>query len=120
MDDFSEKLAGILNDPDSMNKVRQMAESILGSSGEKEETKAAEPQLPSLSGLGDFSPETLKSIMGILGKLKSKEVDERAALLMALRPHLSEPRQEKLDTAVKILRIIDILPYLKESGILNF
>ena len=30
MDDISEKLAEILNDPESMNRVRLMAESMLG------------------------------------------------------------------------------------------
>ena len=30
MDDLSEKLTGILNDPESMERVKQMAESILG------------------------------------------------------------------------------------------
>ena len=30
MDDLSSKLTELLNDPESMNRVRQMAESILG------------------------------------------------------------------------------------------
>lgn len=130
MDDFSEKLAGILNDPESMERVRMMAESLLGDSNEKN----AAPVLPRpvqsapsggmgdlLSAFGDGMPDaaTLKKIMGIISKFKSVGNDDRSALLLALRPHLSEPRKEKLDTAMKILRLIDILPYLKESGLLN-
>ena len=32
MDDLSEKLAGLLNDPDTMARVKQMAENLLGDS----------------------------------------------------------------------------------------
>ena len=38
MDDLSEKLAGILNDPETMDRVRKMAENILG-----EEEKTSSP-----------------------------------------------------------------------------
>lgn len=128
MDDLSEKLAGILNDPESMERVRMMAESLLGDN--KEEHPAVPQniqQAPSgsigniLSALGDGMPDanTLQKIMGVMGKLKASGNDQRFALLNALRPHLSEARQEKLDAAIKILRLIDILPYLKDSGLLN-
>lgn len=129
MDDFSEKLAGILNDPESMERVRMMAESLLGD-GEKGSSPSLPPSPPPsptggmgdiLSALGDGMPDaaTLKKIMGIMNRFKSVGNDERFALLHALRPHLSEARREKLDAAIKILRLIDILPYLKESGLLN-
>ena len=128
MDDLSEKLAGILNDPESMERVRMMAESLLGDGDQK--TAAPSPRPPQVSAggmgdifsaLGDGMPDaaTLKKIMGIMGKLNAAGNDERFALLNALRPHLSEARQEKLDAAIKILRLIDILPYLKDSGLLN-
>ena len=38
MDDLNKKLTEILNDPESMNRVRQMAESILTDNNQKEET----------------------------------------------------------------------------------
>jgi len=38
---------------------------------------------------------------------------------LALNPHLSEESQRRVDTAVKILRVIDLLPALKESGLLE-
>ena len=123
MDDFSEKLAGILNDPESMEKVRRMAENLLGD-GDNNPPPPPQPAASStdlFSLLGDGMPdaETLRKVMGIMTKLKSRGNDTRSALLTALRPHLSEPRQEKLDTAIKILRIIDLIPYLKDSGLLN-
>ena len=42
MDDLSEKLADILNDPESMNRVRQMAESLLGSEQQEQQPRKAQ------------------------------------------------------------------------------
>jgi hypothetical protein len=113
MDDLGEKLAGILNDPESMERVRKMAESILGESEEKEET----PQSP----IEDFSNflgiEDLGNIVSIISRLKESGNDPKAQLLYALKPHLSEPRREKVDTAIKILKLLEILPIIKETGL---
>lgn len=115
MDDISEKLAGILNDPESMERVRMMAESILG------EKESSPP--PSSSPFGDISgmlgAEDLTTIVSIISKLKSSGNDPRSQLLTALKPHLSEPRREKVDTALKIIKVLEILPLMKESGLLK-
>ena len=37
----------------------------------------------------------------------------------ALRPLLGEARQKKLDEASKILKLLHLLPLLKESGVLQ-
>lgn len=115
MDELSERLAGVLNDPESMNRVRQMAESILGSGQEP----SAKGDSSFFDGEGTVpSADELKKIMNIMSKLKSAD-DSRTRLLLALKPHLSEPRKEKVDTAIKLLKLVDLLPYIKESGILN-
>lgn len=114
MDDLSRKLADMLNDPDTLNQVRQMAESILGEE-KKEETAPKAPDISDIFGGVDIS-----SLISIISRLKSSENDDRTKLLYALKPHLSEPRREKVDTAIKILKAIELLPLLKDSGILNF
>ncbi len=114
MDDLSRKLADMLNDPDTLNQVRQMAESILGE--EKKEENA--PKAPDISDI--FGGVDISSLISIISRLKSSENDDRTKLLYALKPHLSEPRREKVDTAIKILKAIELLPLLKDSGILNF
>lgn len=108
MDELSEKLAGLLNDPDTMARVRQMAEGLLG----KEEKK--QPSPPSF----EFMPsaEELGKIMSVMSKLNTNGSDPRSQLLLALKPHLSAPRQEKVDTALRLLSFIDILPALYELG----
>lgn len=114
MDDLSEKLAQILNDPESMNGVRQMAQTLLSNQENQQAT-----QNLSLSG-NLLEEQQMMQVLSVLNQLKSRKDDNRTALLLALKPHLSEPRQEKIDTAVKLLKLIDLLPFLKQSGILNF
>lgn len=107
MDELSQRLAEILNDPESMNRVREMAQGLFA--GEEK----SEPQNP----FGDAAD--IQQIMSLVSRFKNRGDDHRTKLLEALKPNLSEPRQEKVDTAIKLMKIIDMLPTLRESGILN-
>ena len=49
----------------------------------------------------------------IFDKMNSAS-DKNTDLIMALKPHLSPENRNKADTAIKILRLFDALPYLKE------
>ncbi len=119
MDDISEKLAELLNDPDSLNRVREMAENILGGSNQKNESPPPASDPGSLFG-GDIDPVQLGKIMSVMSRLKTNRDDNRERLLLALKPHLSAPRREKVDTAIKLLKLIDLLPMLRESGMFEF
>ncbi len=117
MDDLSSKLTELLNDPESMNRVRQMAESILGESGDE---APAPPSSPDISSLSDMlGSGELQSIISVISKMKSTGDDSRVQLISALRPHLSEERRKRADTAIKILKLLDLLPLIKESGLFN-
>jgi len=50
---------------------------------------------------------------------KLNQNDANTDLLMALKPHLSPERQNKVDTAVKLSRMMSLMPFLRESGILG-
>ncbi len=124
MDDLSEKLAEILGDPDSLNRVREMAEGILGSNtgnaghnndNNRNYESSACVNADSLFG-DDFDPVQIGKIISIMSRLKNDCDDNRTKLLLALKPHLSAPRREKVDTAVKLLKLFDLLPLLRESG----
>ena len=117
MDDLSSKLTELLSDPESMNRVRQMAENILGESGEEIPSPSA---VPDISSIGDMlGSGELQSIISVISKMKSAGDDSRVQLISALRPHLSEERRKRADTAIKILKLLDVLPLIKESGLLN-
>ena len=117
MDDLSEKLTDILNDPESMQKVRLMAENLLGNKAEEPKPSPSITDLLNGEGLPDIND--LGKIMGLLNSLKSSGDDSRTQLLLALKPHLSEERRTKVDSAIKILRLLELLPLIKESGLLN-
>ena len=108
MDDLSSRISSLLSDPDSMERIRSMAESVLGGGEEPEKPKNDVPDI-------DFA-----RLLPMISRLKSPKNDKRTELLLALRPHLSEMRQNRVDSAIKLLRIVDMLPLLKESGIFDF
>lgn len=56
-----------------------------------------------------------------IGELMSKmsEQDRNTGLLLALKPHLREENRAKIDMAVKLFRLISLLPYLKDSGLFD-
>jgi hypothetical protein len=89
-----------------------MAESILS---DKDTKKPEADNSP----FGAVDSGELMNIMSIVSKLNATNDDARTNLLTALKPHLSEPKREKVDTAIKILRLLELLPLLKESGVLG-
>ena len=122
MDDLGERLAAVLNDPQMLSELQNMAKGLLGGQSNSEQAQSTQqntPDFSSLLGESGIDPLQMANIMGILQQLKNRGNDDRSQLLLALKPHLSTPRREKVDTAIKLLKIIDILPLLKDSGLLN-
>ena len=122
MNDISSKISDLLNSPDGLDKIRQAAQSILGD----DSGKKAEGALDGID-LNNISlPEgifenigNIQNIMRIAGLLNNKKEDSRVHLLLALKPHLSEERGQRIDKAVSMLKIASLLPILKEEGLLN-
>lgn len=107
MDDLSNKLSSLLSDPEGLNQIKELANSLLGN------TDTAESQENTLEGKNEIA-----AIMQILQALKGAN-DKSVELLLALKPHLSSERQKKLDTAIKLLKIYSVLPLIKDSNILG-
>lgn len=111
MDDLNEKITALLSDPSAIEGIRNMAAGLLGGGSEPEIKSETAHEQPDID---------IGKIMGIMGKLNKRENDERTSLLLALKPHISEKRRERVDRAIKILKLIDMLPLLQDSGIFNF
>ncbi|MDR2532518.1 MAG: hypothetical protein LBC82_06715 [Oscillospiraceae bacterium] len=45
--------------------------------------------------------------------------DKNTELLRALKPHMREENREKIDTAIKLIKITALLPFLRESGLFD-
>ncbi len=107
MDELSEKINSILSDPESLKGLKEMAENLFG------EEKREQVIKPEADGID------IASLMSVIGKLKESGKTENERLLLALKPHLSSERQKKVDTAVKILKLLELAPFIKESGLLG-
>ncbi len=105
MDELSEKLSTLLSDPNGMDRIKEMAKSLLG-----ENTEAPKEE-------SSTDPDVGK-IAKMLSLIKGPSVsDDRVKLLLALKPNLSPERQAKVDSAIKILKLIELAPLLKDAGI---
>ena len=67
--------------------------------------------------LPSFAPDQLASIMSVMSALNKSGDDARTRLLLALKPHLSEKRRERVDRAIKLMKLISIMPLITESGL---
>ena len=65
-----------------------------------------------------LSPVQLAGMVKMVSALNNRKEDDRTRLLLALRPHLSPEKRERVDKAVKFLKIMDIFPLIRGSGIL--
>ncbi len=111
MDDLSQKINEILADPSMMEQIKSLG-SMMGMSGNTEQpAKTIQPQQPSMPGL---SPEMMGAVMKFAPLMSSmNKEDDSTRLLNALRPFLSEKRQSRLDSSIKLLRFMKIIPMLK-------
>lgn len=120
MGDFEEKLNQILSNPQAMEQIMSLANSIAGPPGQGDQegqgadSPASEQSPPSsapmgaLGGLGDLLSGLDAGAMGKVMELFSvyqRQGDEKAQLLAALRPFLRPERQSRLEQAIRITRL---------------
>lgn len=109
MDDLSEKLSGILSDPEAMRDIAALASQL----GVDAPGVHKEPEPPP----ADDTAAMLSGLMPMLGSLKQE--DETTRLLEAMRPFLSEERQRKLDKAKRLLKVMKLMPLLKDLSLFD-
>lgn len=137
MPDLSEQLSSILQNPQAQDSIRQLM-GMLGQPAQNAQsppcaaanTPPVPPQnqppldlsalLGKLSQPPSPSPEqpafdinTLLKIQQIFSKMNCD--DKNICLIRALRPYLKDPK--KADDAINILRLLSVLPALRDCGI---
>lgn len=106
--------------PEDMSRLQTLAGSLLGGSSPGPQANPAqgprpEKGMPDLSGTGlpDLTQfANLAPVLSAFGKH-----DDRVSFIEALKPLLSEGRRKKADEAIKLLRLLSLLPLLRERGI---
>ena len=101
-----------------MSDFNDIFKALLSENDGESENKDEENNTPDESGDDIFGGINIDMILKI-GEIMSKmnEQDKNTELLLALKPHLRDENRAKMDTAVKIFRLISLLPYLKDSGL---
>lgn len=126
MADFD--IGSILNSlsPEDIDNIKKAAEGFLGGSlntrsDKKQEENPGPKQNPmpsgdAFSGLGMPDLSQLASLAPLLQAFNAH--DDRLDFINALKPLLSQERQHKADEAMKLVKILSVLPLLRERGIM--
>lgn len=125
--DFTQVLQSFLNTDEGRQGLEQVMNMLGG--GEADIKEDSQPKKNNgnnsdfnaessfnLEGLG-INMQTIMGIQKIMSGLKER--DKNTDLILALKPLLRPERQERADQAVKLMKLISIVPALKESGILK-
>ncbi len=118
MEDIASKISEILSDEQSLKQLSELA-SMLGLTGDAPPVLPEVPQLPALPSQNDM-PFDIVTVMGLLSKFKdcSKD-DENINFLCALKPLLAEEKHGRIDKAIKLIKLLNLWPIIKESGLLD-
>ena len=127
MEDLAGKLNSILNSPEGMKQVQELA-GMLGlhpQPGASPPPAAPAPApvpaaAPVPAPLAGVAPDMVNAMMRMAPLFSAlQQEDDTTRLLQALRPLLSEERRRKVDRAIQMVRMLRLLPMLQESGMLS-
>lgn len=128
MDDIVSQLSSFIESKEGMDTVKNLASSLMSGDGdissmlsqlmsEGAESVISPPKKEESDSLLPIAPDQLASIMKIMSAFNSAADDSRTRLLLALKPNLSEKRRPRVDRAIKLMKLISIMPAITESGL---
>lgn len=100
-----------------MNQIKELAAMLSGGLNDPSEGSTAGTEASGDTALPSFGGIDLAAVMQLLGAISSDDKD--CGLLLALRPHLSEEKQKRLDKAVKLIKLYNVFITMRESGMLS-
>ena len=116
MSELEDKLSGVLNSPEQMARIMQLAQSLSGGEAppgaEKEPPRGEKEASSPFEGL---DPKMIALLSRLASELSASSGKEQ--LIAAIKPYLSRERGEKIDKAAKIARLAKIAQAaLREMG----
>lgn len=99
--------------------LAKLFEQLMDADKNKKEPTEADKSDSSEQGdiLGEIDLEAIMRMGEIMSRMNQQ--DDSTRLLLALKPHLKPENRQKVDSAMKLMKIITILPLLRDSGILD-
>ena len=103
MDNMEDKIGSILGNPEMMQKIMAMAQSLGAASPQEEKQEPPRKDEPPLQSFPDIDLGMLQKVSGLA---KQGSIDkEQQALLRALHPYLSRQRLRKLENAMRAAKM---------------
>ena len=111
MEGLEEKMGAVLSNPQLMQQIMAMAQSL----GQSQEQPV---QPPEPNPIPEINPAALQQIMRLAGQTGIDR--NQKALLSALRPYLSSHRISKLEKAMRAAKLASAATTALNSGALSF
>lgn len=128
-----DKVQEMLSDPESLKQIQELADMLNSEMDNSQSTQATQDNIssPTESTSNNFqniippsndNPDNnfdFSKIFQIMQLFNNTSNSQDTALLLALKPYLTNERQNKVDKAIKLMKIYDIFMTAKSSGLLN-
>jgi len=116
MDDISDKLKGILSDPEGMEKILGIAKTLQGSFVSKNTSDSPISEQNDLIIDETKSKKENKNQNDSLDfkTILSSNNAERTQLLKALRPFFKDEKKEKVDKIIRTIQALELLSYTND------
>lgn len=127
MAEFDDKLNALLSNPESMAQIMQLAQSLGAGGGQSAAPPPPQPTAQAASGgpynpppassaggdlfssiAGGLDPKLLTKLLPLIQELGSQQGSNSRQLLYALQPYLRAERQEKVERALQLARLIHL------------
>ena len=119
MDDLSQKMESLLSDPESMQNLAELAAMLRAPEDTPENAQASAPgDAAAESGADAPPPFDAAKLLCAAQAFSQAQQDGSAALILALKPHLTPARAERADRAARMLRMYHAAEILRENGVL--
>ena len=116
MSEIEDKLGSILSNPQLMQQIMNMAQSL----GQQSSSTPPRQEQPTKSSgaIADIDPAMIGRIMSIAGRTGID--DNQKALLCALQPYINHHRLQKLEKAMHAARLAGAASSLLQNGSIPF
>ena len=114
MADMEQTLGNILSNPQLMQQIMAMAQSL----GNQEAPPPPEPEPPNIPAMAAIDPGMLAKFASLAGK--SGVDSNQQALLQALGPYISQPKVGKLERAMRAAKMARLASSFLGQGGLSF
>lgn len=119
MSELQDTLRQIMSNPEAMRQVQSLGEQLglNTASSAFSAPSASAPPAPVPAPPDTTGSDMLSAFSKLAPLMRAPQNDETAALLNALRPFLSEEKQERLRHAQRLIGLMRVIPLLKDSGL---